>query len=334
MENLRIFITGATGFVGSNLLPELTPKYKVTCLVRNREKGEALKKCFTLDYVIGDITDSESLKSINPEEYDVVIHLAAMGHVSATSEEAFNLFTGINEGGTKNLIEVFSQNKNLRSFIHFSSTAAMGPIEIPILNEESKPNPVTPYQKSKLRSEEYSIGMFKQIGFPTIVIRPCMIYGIGGYGEFHKFCRLMKKGVFPKVGLGKNLTPLVHVKDVVQGTMKAIEYGKPGEVYLITSADSIPMDTMHKYIMKAIGKKGFYPFVPAWVAYAGAKFIEFISGILKKEPIVTYRNIRSTVVDRTFDISKARRELHYEPKIDFESGIKETVDWYKSNNRL
>lgn len=331
---MRILVTGATGFVGMHLIPRLLKKdFEVVCLVRSKEKAAILKKAYPVETVIGDTTDSSSLKNIS-DNIDYVIHLAAMGHVSAVTEEAFRAFVNVNEKGTENLINEFLTSTQLKKFIHFSSTAAMGPIGTPILDETSIPNPKTPYQKSKYRSEQIVTNLFKKKQFPGVIIRPCMIYGPGGYGEFHKFCRLMKRGVFPKVGLGKNLTPLVFVEDVVSAAVLALDNGRNGETYIIASETSIPMDKMRKYIMTSIGKSAPYIYIPGFAALAGATLIEKVSALLGKEPIVTYRNIKSTIVDRTFNIDKSKRELGYLPECQFKDGIKKTIDWYKSQNRI
>lgn len=331
---MKVLVTGATGFVGGHMVPALIEKgYDVECLVRSEDKAKQLKSKFKVETVIGDVTKPETLKGIS-DGIDYVVHLAAMGHVSAVTEEAFKQFTGINEGGTRNLIDEFRCSKSLKKFVHFSSTAAMGPIGLPILNEESVPNPVTPYQKSKQRSEQIIFDSFHEFGFPGVVVRPCMIYGVGGYGEFYKFCKLMKKGVFPKVGLGKNLTPLVHVDDVVSGAILAMEKGRDGQAYILASDSSIEMDELRRLIMKTIGKWAPYIYVPAPIALCGAKSVEVISTWLGKEPIVTYRNIKSTVVDRTFDITKAKQELGFNPRILFENGISTTIGWFKEQNKL
>lgn len=331
---MNVLVTGGTGFVGGHLVPKLIDKgYNVKCLVRDERKGQFLKNKYNVEIVIGDVTKPETLMGLS-DGIEYVVHMAAMGHVNAVTEESFKLFTGINEGGTKNLVEEFSKSDTLKRFVHFSSTAAMGPIGIPILNEESIPNPITPYQKSKNRSEAIVIDAYNNSEFPGVIVRPCMIYGVGGYGEFYKFCNLMKKGVFPKVGFGKNLTPLVHVEDVVQGAILAMEKGKNGQKYILASDTSIEMDEMHRLIMKSIGKKSPYIFVPAWMALSGARFVEWFSPKIGKEPIATYNNIKSTVIDRTFDISKAKKELGYSVKIPFEKGIDETIKWYKKQGRL
>lgn len=329
---MKVLVTGATGFVGQTLVPELINRgYSVVCLVRNMDKGKALFGD-TVSLVQGDTTDPLSLKSI-PEDINYVIHLAAVGHISAVTDESFALFVGVNETGTQNLINELKTRKELIKFIHFSSTAAMGPIGTPIQNESSIPNPTTPYQKSKNRSEKI-VREASSNGFPGVILRPCMIYGVGGYGEFYKFCKLMKKGFFPKVGLGKNLTPLVNVKDVVNAAILAMDNGIIGETYIIASADSIPMDELRNLIISNIGKWSPYIFVPSFLALFGAKLIETVSPLFGKEPIVTTTNIRSTILDRTFDISKAESELGYKPRISFKDGIRETVLWYKANGKI
>lgn len=332
---MKILVTGATGFIGGNLVATLVEnkQYEVTCLVRDEKKGKKLAKQYDVTYVIGDITQEKSL-SILKDEFEIIFHLAAMGHVSAVSEEACQIFININEGGTRNLINHFRDSKILKKFIHFSSTAAMGPIGEPILDEKSIPNPLTPYQISKNRSEQLSLKAYSDFGFPTIVIRPCMVYGIGGYGEFYKFCRLMKKGIFPKVGRGENLTPLVNVKDVVQAAINAMLYGKCGEVYIIASEKSIKMDDLHSLIVNSIGCKSPYIYVPVWLALIGSKILENLCKIIGKEPVVTFRNIKSTITNRTFCIDKAKKEIKYEPIVSFEEGIYETIDWYKNEGRI
>lgn len=332
---MKVLVTGGTGFIGTHLVRELIKEgHETAVLVKSKEKGEGLKQRLPVTVIYGDVTKMEEMDRLDEEAYDVVFHLAAVGHVSAASEESYEWFRKINEAGTENLISAFKKSQRLKKFIHFSSTAAMGFLEKSVLNELSVPNPLTPYQKSKFRSEQLPIKAWKESGFPAFVLRPCMVYGPGGYGEFYKFCRLMKKGLFPRVGRKRNLTPLVYVGDVVTASIRSMDAGKPGETYIIASKTSIEMDDLHGLIMKEIGSKSPYLYIPSRLALLGAGGLEAIAGALKKEPVVTRQNIRSTITDRTFDIQKIQKELGFAPQMSFEEGIHNTILWYKEQGRI
>lgn len=330
---MKVLVIGATGFVGMHLVPQLLLNgYSVTCLVRAPDRIIQLSFKNEVSFIIGDITDPTSLVFDN--DFTYVIHLAALGHVSAISNESYNEFVNVNEIGTRNLINALIGCKTLKLFIHFSSTAAMGPNLSPILSEKSTPNPRTPYQLSKYKSELVSLDAFSNVSFPVIILRPCMIYGIGGKGEFLRFCKLMNKGIFPKVGNGSNLTPIVHVNDVVNATLLAMINAKAGNTYIIASANSYPLDVIRKYVVDCIDKPIPYIYVPVWVAMLGSTFFELMYRFVNKAPIVTRANIRSTVTNRTFDISKAINELGYKPEVSLYDGINNTVKWYIDNNLL
>lgn len=327
----KVLVTGATGFIGKYIVERLLDRgFELRCLVRESSNTQELLSNHKVELFTGDLTDAETLTGI-ATDIDYVIHLAAMGHVSSVTQEAYNKFVGINETGTKNLIAEFLGSPTLKRFIHFSSTAAMGPIGLPILNEKSIPNPVTPYQKSKLRSEKVVLDAIQNSGLPAIILRPCMVYGIGGIGEFHKFYCLMKKGRFPKVGFGANLTPMVHVTDVADAAVLALDHGKDGELFIIAAETSYKLDDIRNAVIKTLNVHPAYPFIPAFLALIGAKMLEKLYVLRGKEPVVTYRNIKSTITDRTFDIKKAKCELGYSPKVGAESGIPETVLWYQKN---
>ncbi|MCL2661792.1 MAG: NAD(P)-dependent oxidoreductase [Oscillospiraceae bacterium] len=330
---MNILVTGATGFIGSHLVPRLLDDgHNVSVLCRDIDKAESLFND-GVHYIKGDITKPETLKII-PENAECIIHLAAEGHVSATSQEAYDKFIETNEKGTLNLIDIAKQLQSLKMFIHFSSTAAMGVINKPVLNEQSVPNPLTPYQKSKFRSEQIVNAAYHEQNFPSVILRPCMVYGPGGLGEFHKFCCLMKKGRFPKIGLGKNLTPIVHVNDVIEATVLTMQKAMIGETYIIASDCSYPLDEVRTHVIEALGIKAPYPYVPAPIALLGAKLIETGYNLMGKEPIVTYRNISSTIRDRTFDISRAKKDLGYSQSISLKQGINSTIEWFKQQGHI
>lgn len=328
----RVLVTGATGFIGSRVVPALLEAgaEEVRCLVRSPERAAALPRAgdTRVARVVGDLTRPESLAGI-AEGCDTVVHLAAEGHVSAQSEEAFQRFLAINVAGTEALIRGVAETGGVERFVHFSSTAAMGLIEKPVVSEADEPQPATPYQRSKRQSEITALETGRELGVPVVVLRPCMVYGPGGLGEFHKMARLMRKGRFPKVGRGGNLTPLVHVEDVAQAAVLAASRGGAFETYLVASERSPALDKLRAWIMEGWAEKAAYPYVPAPVMFAAAWGFEVLGRLTGRAPLATRRNIANTVFDRVFSIEKARRELGYQPAVDLHEGVVETVRWFK-----
>lgn len=329
---MKVLVTGATGFVGRHLVKALLEKGAfVRALVRKASNLSGLENS-GVEFVYGDITDRDSLQGI-AKNVGVVYHLAAMGHVSAASEEAYRKSYEVNVTGTQNLIEECLKAE-VKRFIHFSSTAAMGLIKRPTIDESAECQPTTPYQRSKFESEQCINAYFRDKDLPSLILRPCMIYGVGGRGEFLKWCRLIKKGFFLKVGMGKNLTPFVHVQDVVQAAVLASENGQEGETYLVASKQSYELELIRNLAAKHLGVKKPYVYVPKWAALTGAYALENAAKRLKCTPVVTSKNIRSISTGRVFSIEKAKSHLGYHPATDLETGVKETVHWYRDQGYL
>ena len=324
---MNILVTGGTGFIGKYLVRSLLSHgHIVRCLSRNINQADKIFRNKNIELVKGDLTKPETLQNI-AHGIDVVCHLAAAGHVSAISQAAFRLFYDINVQGTKNLLLACVKH-NVKRFIHFSSTAAMGLPEKLIISEDTPCVPQTPYQKSKMDSESMVLSIGQKHNIEVLVLRPCLVYGPGGTGEFLRMCNLIKKGFFPRIGLGKNLTPIVHVADVVQGAIKALNKGIPGNVYLIASEKSPPLKTLHSLISKTLGIQRIYFYIPVFLAYLGAFLFEKLSMATGKAPFVSRKNIISVAKDRTFNISRAKKELDYQPAIPLSEGIRQTVSWF------
>ena len=331
---MNILITGATGFIGRHLLKALIEKdHHCRCLVRKSSSVDELFDNPLIELFQGDVTKPETLKGVG-KSVEVVYHLAAVGHVAAVceDEESCKEYFKQNVEGTRSIVEACGRD-SVKRFIHFSSTAAMGLIKRPVIDETVPCQPQTPYQKSKYESELAAFETGKKFGMEVIVLRPCMVYGPGGKGEFLKFCRLIKKGIFPRIGLGENLTPIVHISDLVQASAKALNRGQTGEVYLIASNTSPPLSDIFKTITGALKIKRVYYYVPLWFAYCVAFFLERIAVLSDKPPIVSRKNILSTITGRLFIISKAQQGLGYNPSLPLEQGVKETVNWF-TNNKL
>ena len=325
---MRYLVTGSTGFIGPFLVKKLISSgHSCRCLVRSVSKANNILEP-GVELIEGDITDKSTLIGI-ASGIDAVFHLATLGHTH-NFDTPQEMFHQVNVRGTMNIMYE-ALDSGVKKVVHCSSVAAMGICKDIPSNEESECLPHHPYGESKLGAEKEVIRLVTDKGLPAVIIRFSMVYGPGDRRDILKLTRLVKKGLIPRIGKGTKLTPLIHVKDAVNGLILAMERGKTGEIYLITNARSEPFDNIIKIIKEVLGVSSLSIPVPEWAALFTASVIEWMSKILGKTPAVTRKNIESTIADRIFSIEKAKRELGFKPIIDPEKGLRDTVLWYMKN---
>ena len=332
---MNILITGATGFIGSHLTKELCKQgYHCRCLVRNIEKAKEIFKDYEdIEFVVGDVTKPETLKNV-ANNIDVVFHLAAlMGH-DLPSKTGFNKFRSINVDGVQNILEECKKTGSSKKIILFSSTATYGVLKENNIDEETECNPYTPYQVSKYEGEQLALHYYKSFNLPIIILKPSMIYGPGFKGDFLTMAKIAKKGFYPKFGSGKNFAPALYVSDLISAAILSISYGKVGNIYLIVSDKSYSQDEICDIFKNFFKKHIFRIFIPVFVAKILVYIQEKILNILRLKPIVTARNISSITHDRIFDISKAKKDLAFNPKVQLEKGLPITLEWFKKEKLL
>ena len=324
---MNYLITGATGFIGPWLVKRLILEgHSCRCLVRSMAKAESISDLSHVELIEGDVTDKISLKNIASGMHGL-FHLATLGHAhNYKAPEA--MFEDVNVKGTKNIIDE-AANTGVKKIVHCSSIAAMGICNDIPANEKSECRPHHPYGLSKLHAEELVRKLYKERGIPAVIIRFSMVYGPGDWRDMLRITRLVRRRIIPKIGKNPKLTPLIHVEDAVKGLVLAMEKGISGETYLITNISSEPFDKILKIIAKALGVTCVTFPVPEWTALSAASGIEALCRLFGRPPFVTRKNIESTLADRVFSIEKAQREFGFNPSIDPEKGLRDTVLWYR-----
>ncbi len=203
---MKVFVTGATGFVGSHLTQTLlSAGHEVYALVRRASAHQGLS-IMGVHLVFGDL--AEELPSL--PQVDAVIHLA--GLIKVRRPQAFY---EVNEQGTRRLVEALSANPPDR-FVYVSSIAARGP-NVDGTSFFAK-GPVSDYGKSKLAGEAVALSGLKSGS--VVIVRPPIIYGPGDKETFTIF-RLLKRGLFPVMGKGEMRASFVHVHDLAFALMVA-----------------------------------------------------------------------------------------------------------------
>lgn len=323
---MRYLITGASGFIGPYLIRRLSALgHTCRCLVR-ADTDKTVLDGYNIEFVTGDITDDKTLNRI-ADGADALVHMATIGHMSNFTVSESRFFD-INVQGTINVMKAASA-AGVKKIVHCSTVAAMGICPDIPATEKSPCFPHHPYGRSKLQAEKEVAHMVSKQGLPAVIIRFSMVYGPNDRRDILKLARLAQKGLLPRIGRKPKLTPLIHAEDAVSGILAALEKGKTGEIYLLTNPKSEPFDRIMKIIREALGVRSVALYVPEWAALTLASLIEKIFLWTGKTPPVSRKNIESTLADRVFSIEKAQKELGFDPKIDPETGLRETVAWYR-----
>jgi len=324
-----VAITGATGFVGSHLTHRLTQEgKKVRVLARNPEKAKKILPS-SVEIFQGDITSPENvLPFINGATH--VYHLASILQEPGTPDDQF---WKVHVEGTQNLLNA-ALEFGVKRFVHFSTIGVLGsPKKLPA-NETSPYRTKDIYQRTKCEGEKLAIKTFKEKGLSGVVIRPAAVYGPGDM-RMLKLFRFISKGKFRMIGKGNIFAHPVYVEDLVSGALLAGERDNhSGEIYILGGEKPVLLKDWVQLIAHTLGtkiKKGSIPFWPVWIA---AFLCEGVCKPIGVHPPLFRRRVEFFSKSRAFDISKAKRELGYQPKFSLEEGIKQTGDWYKENGYL
>ncbi len=326
---MRILVTGATGFLGSHLVETLIgSRHTVTCLVR---KTSNLKYLEGLEYERREasLDDPEALRAAVMGQ-EAIVHCAAL--VRATNKDQF---FKVNAEGTRNLAQAATDAApELKRFLLVSSQAAIGPSPNGVVvDETTAPNPIDTYGKSKLQGER-EVQKFAD-RLPITIVRPSAIYGPRDQDIFQIF-QAVHLHVRPVVGMGRRMLSLCHVSDVIQVITRALDHeGAIGETYLASTDRPATWREVTSTFAQAMGTWAVLVPVPPPVLHVYAAWNEWIAKWTGKARTFNRDKARVMLeVGWTCDISKAKNELGYHPRIDLLHGAETTYRWYRENGWL
>ncbi len=321
---MRILVTGGAGFIGSNFVRWLCQgegrkefgDHSVVVLdaltyAGNLENLEGLEAGSNFRFVRGDIRDSAVVESILKEEkIEALMNFAAESHVDRSILDPLS-FVRTNVEGTQVLLNA-AQNCGTKRYIQISTDEVYGSLGPTGRFSETTPlDPSSTYSASKAASDLLTLAAFKTHNYPTIVTRCSNNYGPYQFPE--KLIPLfitnaLQNEPLPLYGDGKNIRSWLHVDDHSRALMLVLLGGRAGEVYNIGGAPDSEKENL--FVTQAILK------------------------MLEKPPTLVRPVEDRKGHDRRYavDYSKIKQELGWEPRIDFNTGLKLTIKWYQQNS--
>ena len=260
-----ILVTGATGFIGSNLVSSLVEKgYHVSSLVKKGRHTDA-----KTNEIVGDLTDSNL--DFGGKTFDCVFHLASHTPLEKNSK----ILEKVNLEGTKNLFEAI--NGKTKSIIYISGLGVYGEPGENIIDEEQPKNPNTNFVRIRLNAENYLRGKCKENKIDFSVVYFGDVYGARGW--FHEMLvkRLLKKS-FRLPGGGKYYKGFVNVEDAVGSMIAIMEKGAFGESFIVADSEPCTFKDFVNFTADQMGVK--HPGnVPVFIAKAvlGSDLIKLLT---------------------------------------------------------
>ena len=326
--SLTAFVSGASGFVGSNLVRELHAQdWTVHLLART---NSSLDEIEGLPYTVhpGDITDRDSLVKAMPKNTDAVFHVAASTNFWARHNTAQDL---VNIDGTRNMIEVAS-DAGARRFIHTSSFTTWG-FRDTELSEESPRTETTDwinYVRSKHLAEEIVLDAAGEAQIEAVVLNPAHILGPGDQHNWSRMIRMVHQGKMLAAPPGSG--NFCDVREIAKAHIQAFHRGRNGEKYLLGGEYAAFVDVV-KTVGDVVGRRVPGWAAPAWIMKAWAYANTTMAALTGREPDITAESAAMVSYHVACDSTKARRELDYQ-FTPIRKLIEDTVDWMNEKGML
>jgi nucleoside-diphosphate-sugar epimerase len=312
----RYLITGIGGFIGSSLARELVRRGEQVRGVDNFSTGKRenlTQLSDQIEFREADILDFDSMRSACTG-VDYVLHQAAVPSVPKSVLDPIGS-NRANVDGTVNML-VAARDARVKRVVYAASSSAYGDTPTLPKHEGMTPNPISPYAVAKLASEHYMISFYRCYGLETVALRYFNIFGprqdpSSPYsGVLAKFITQMLRGEQPTIfGDGEQSRDFTYIDNAVEANLLACKTPAEhvaGKVFNVATGRRISLNETFKLLQSLTSYSG----VPAYAEERGG-------------------DIKHSLAD----ISQAEKHLGYKPRVNFEDGLRKTVEWYRSQGK-
>ena len=314
---MRVLITGGAGFIAYHVASELMRRKADVNLLDNfnsfydpeikRRNVRDLQSQGEIKLYVADILDRDRVRRVFEEiRPEIIIHLAAWAGVRPSIEQP-EIYSSVNVTGTVHLLEL-AREFSIRCFVFGSSSSVYGGNKkVPFSEDDPVDRPVSPYAATKMAGELLCHTYAHNFSMHITCLRFFTVYGPRQRPEMaiHKFAQLMSDGKeIPIFGAGDSRRDYTYVEDIVSGILSAIEANPLFEILNLGESQTTTLLELVHHLEDALGLK------------ARLRFLPNQPGDME----ITYA-----------DISRARRIIGYNPRMQFNEGIRLFVEWFRTN---
>lgn len=339
MKNTIYLVTGAAGFLGSNVCSQLLERGELVRAFVLPEDPAVKYVPKEVEICFGDLCNPDSVNkflTIQEGMNSIVIHCASMVTVNPDYNQKL---MDINVGGTTNIVEACLMHQECRKLVYVSSTGAIP--ELPKgqkIKEADQFEPINPekqvgcYSQSKAKATQIVLNAAKNSGLNACVVHPSGILGPGDHAISETTGTLLKimKGEMP-IGM-KGSFNLCDVRDLAHGCIGAADKGKKGECYILGN-EEVTLKELCEMLHKESGCKKIKLYLPLGLAKCMAESMEKKAKKTGKKPVMTTFSVYNLERNNAFDYSKAKEEIGYTTR-SYQKTIHDEVVWLKAEGKV
>lgn len=319
-SQMRVLITGATGFIGSALADYFFSKgMRIRALTRNQYHPDVVR-CPQYEWIFGDLTESDSLSPLC-DDIDFVFHAAGFAHASKNNDPDFQQkHHEINYKATLWLAEL-AQKAKVGRFIFFSSVKAVAE-KNECIDENWAAIPTDAYGESKRVAEEKLL----QLSMDVVILRLSLVYGVGWKGNLNTLLKAIEKNVMPAMPTVKNKKSMVSLQDVCEvAKCAAFANLQSQRVFIVTDGMTYATKEIEQVMRKALGYQNARWYLPLWVWILFGKIGDALQKIMNRSLPINSEAIEKLFGSTQYASLYIKDHLGFVPKYTFSDIIPDIV---------
>jgi nucleoside-diphosphate-sugar epimerase len=301
----------------------------VSALVRTEASTASALKEAGVSMVTGDLRDRDALAAAT-DGVEVVYHIAAMYRQAGLGDEVYR---AVNATAVADVVEAAAR-AGVRRVVHCSTVGVHGDVEHPPANEDAPLRPGDIYQVTKLEGERLARDTGSRLGVEVTIVRPTGIYGPGDR-RLLKLFRGVARRRWVTLGDGKIYYHLTFIDDLVDGfRLCGTHPAAANRTYILAGGEVTTLNDLVGLVADVAGVATPTRHLPVWPFWVAGAACEAICAPFGIEPPIFRRRVDFFTKSRAFDITRARTEIGFAPRVGLREGTRRTLEWYRAEGWL